>query len=331
MSATAFSGPVVSYREDALASLATPPVGIPANQNSDNGPSYFHMGTALLDPRPQYTYFPGQAGSPVGFTSAGAAVNSAKTLGWMNATFQVSDYAPGTASTTSIASAASIASLTTVALVTASAGNITIGSSCTNATTGAAVTGLWLIDSAPSSIAAGTTASSSNAFAIWDPANPPIARCVSLTSGAGDLSGVNFTVKGYDAYGYPITQTLAGATTSSTVYTGKAFKWVSSVTASATASTAISIGVADRYGLPFYSSSIGYIYAFWNNQLVATSTTATTFTAGVTATTAGATDVRGTINLGGMAAADGAKKLQMWQFISPVNLSATGLFGVTPA
>ena len=326
MSATGFTGPIVTYREDAYASLATPPVGIPANQNPDAGPSLFHMGTALLDPRPQYTYFAGDSQNPMGFTSAGVAINTAPVLGWLNAVFQVSDYAPGTASTNSIASAASITASTTVTLITASAGNITVGSSATNATTGASVTGLWLIDNVPNNITSG-----SGTFGLWDPANPPIARVVSLTSGAGDLSGVNFTVKGYDAYGYPITQTLAGATTSSTVYTGKAFKWVSSVTASATASTAVSVGVADRYGLPFYSSAIGYIYAYWNNQLVATSTTATTFTAGVTATTAGATDVRGTINLGGMAAADGTKKLQMWQFIAPANLSTSGLFGVTPA
>jgi hypothetical protein len=141
---------------------------------------------------------------------------------------------------------------------------------------------------------------------------------------------VNFTVKGYDAYGYPLTQTLAGATTSSTVYTGKAFKWVSSVSASTTSSTAISVGVSDIFGLPFFASAIGYVYAYWNSKLVATSTTATTFTAGVTATTAGATDVRGTINLGGMAASDGTKKLQMWQWVSPVNLTTAGLFGTQP-
>ena len=325
MSATAFSGPVVTFREDALASLATPPVGIPANQNPDAGPSLFHMGTALLDPRPQYTYFAGDLANPMGFNSAGVAINTAPVLGWLNATFQVSDYAPGTASTFSIGSGASITASTTIALTASSTANITVGATATNATTGAVVTGLWLIDTAPNNITYGT-----NTFGIWDPANPPIGRCLSLTSGAGDLSGVTFTVSGYDAYGYPITQAVTGPTTSSTVYTGKAFKWVSGVSSSATASTAISVGVSDRYGLAFYASSIGYIYAFWNDKLVAGSTTATTFTAGVTATATTSSDVRGTINLGGMYAADGVKKLQMWQWVSPANLSTTGLFGVTP-
>jgi len=81
MSATGFTGPIIVCRENPLVDLGTP-VNVSANQNPDSGPSMFHMGSALLDPRVPYTYYAGDAQNPLGFTSAGVAITTAPVLGW---------------------------------------------------------------------------------------------------------------------------------------------------------------------------------------------------------------------------------------------------------
>jgi hypothetical protein len=313
MSETAFSGPLVIFPDGGILPNSS------VNQNPDQAPSLILQSVALLDPRAAYTYYPG-ATNNIG--------NTKPALGWLNATFQVADYAPGTVSTTSLVSGASISATTSVALITTSAGNITVGDSTTNPQTGAVVTGLWRIDNKPNFISFGQ----SGAVGIWDPANPAIGRGVSITS-TGDVSGLTFTVSGYDAYGNPISQTLTGGTTSTSVITGKTFKWVASVVASSTSSATVSVGVSDVYGFPMFASAVGYLDLYFNNASLSANTTASaTFVAGTTLTTAGATDVRGTVNITNISASNGTRKMQLWQAVAPANIStATGLFGVTPA
>ena len=284
--------------------------------------------TGLLDPRPAYTFYPGAAEGPIGFSSAGVALAAAPALGWLNARFQVADYAPGTASTTSL-DASSAITTTSFTLTATSAGNITTGSSCVNPQTGATVTGLWLIDSAPTYVTFGE----SGALAIWDPAYPAIGRAVSVSNTAtSSLATYSFTINGYDAYGNPISQTITGLTTSSTIYTSKTYKWVSSVTATPATTSTVSIGVADIYGLPMYAGAVAYTDLYWNNTARTSFTATATFSAGTTLTTAGAGDVRGTINLTGNTASNGTVRMQLWQSVNPNNISTvTGLFGVTPA
>jgi len=326
MTATAFTGPIVTCREDALSSINTP-VNIPQNQNPDSGPSLFHMATALLDPRVQYTYDIGQAQNPQGFSSAGVAIQGAPTVGWLSATFQVADYTPGTASTTSLAAInTAITASTVVTLTTSSVQGVTTASTCTNAINGSLVTGLWQIDSTPAPYTFGT-----GTYGVWDPANPPIGRCVAISSATGNnLSANTFTISGYDAYGYPITQVMAGPN-AATTYSTKAFKWVSGITVAATAATnTFSIGFSDTYGLPLFAQQVGYIRAFWANTNVETSA-ATTFTAGSTTISTTSSDVRGTIGIAGVTISNGARKLQMWQSVAPSNLTlASGLFGTFP-
>lgn len=327
MSTTAFTGPIVVCKDNPLVGMASPPVGQPANTNPDEGPSMFNMAIALLDPRPQYTYEAGQGQNPLGFDSAGNAILTAPTLGWLSATFQVADYAPGTAATFSLAPIGSAITASTAITLTATAQNgVTPNTTMTNAVSGATVTGLWRIDGNPAAYTFGT-----GTYGVWDPTNPPIGRCINIASATGNvLTATTFTITGYDAYGYPITQIIAGPGSGATVTTGKAFKWIASITANATTATnTFSIGVSDTYGLPFYASSIGYVRAFWENK-TADGTTATTFTAGSAAITAGAPDVRGTIGLAGVTISNGARKLQMWQSIAPANLTAGSLFGTTP-
>ena len=328
MSITAFTGPLVVTRENPLDSVAGAPVSIPAYQNPDSGPSLFLHGTALLEPRPYYTYFMGEAQGIVSINSAGTAVNALPVVGWLNARFQVADYAPGSASTTVLAPSAAVAS-TTITLTASSLVNntysVTTNSSCVNLVTGAVTTGLWLIDSAP-----GITYSNAQvkSVGLWDVTVPPIGRAVSLYSSA-NVSATTFYVSGFDPYGSAITASVAGPNAGTTT-TLKTFKWVSGVTASATTTSAVSVGVSDTYGLPFYSTAVGYLDLWWNNTNIATSATVlTSFVAGSTATTLGASDVRGTITMN--VASDGVKKMQLWQSVSTANVTSTaGLFGQQP-
>ena len=324
MSVTALSGPVITFQDGGLLNSSS------VAQNPDQGTSLFLQSVGLLDPRTNYTYLPGQANGLIGLDSSGVAVTSAPAFGWLNARFLVADYAPGTASTTSLAAAQSLA--TTLSLVTASTSAVTVNSGpgvVTNAAGSTASTGSLLIDNKPGWV----YPSQAKSIGIWDPANPPVGRAVTIYTNAS-ASTINFTVTGYDAYGYPITQVLAASTTTGSVSTGKAFKWVTSVTLSTTSggvATSVSVGVSDKYGLPMFASAAGYV-DLWFNNAPSITTTSTAFVAGSTATTTSSTDVRGTYNIAtGLGTSDGGKILQIWQSVSVANIqSATGLFGVTP-
>ena len=326
MSTSAFTGPIIVSRDNPY-SGTTNPVGQAVGTNPDEGPSMFHMAMALLDPRPVYTYEQGQAQYPQGFNASGVAISGGPTLGWLSATFQVADYTPGTAATFSLASIGTAITASTTVTLTATAQNgVTPGSTCTNAATGATVTGLWQIDNIPSGYTFGT-----GTYGVWDPANPPIGRCISIaTATSNTMSATTFTITGYDAYGYPITQVMQGPGGGATTFSSKAFKWVSGITVGTTAATnTFSIGVSDTYGFPLYSQAIGYIRAFWANSNVKTSA-ATTFTAGSAAILTTSSDVRGTIGLAGLTASNGVRKLQMWQSVAPSNLTVGSLFGTSP-
>jgi hypothetical protein len=83
-----------------------------------------------------------------------------------------------------------------------------------------------------------------------------VPRVVSLTS-ANDLSGVQFTVTGHDAYNQRMAQTLNGPA-ANTVSTQKAFKSVSSITTNG-AATAVSAGAGSALGLPYAVTDAGYV------------------------------------------------------------------------
>lgn len=158
-----------------------------------------------------------------------------------------------------------------------------------------------------------------------------VPRAVSLTS-AANLSAITFTVAGYDLYGQPMTQTITGPNIA-TVTTTKAFYRVTSVTASATVGSNISVGTSDRLGLPVAVPDGGYIVqAGWNG---ATAKDAGTFTAAVTTSpaTAATGDVRGTYTPS--SATDGTKRLVFTVALSSAqvgpNATRVAAYGVTQA
>ena len=117
-------------------------------------------------------------------------------------------------------------------------------------------------------------------------------RCISLTS-TSVLSGINFTVVGFDMFGRKQTQTLAGPN-NNTVNTKKAFASVLSVTPNGTNAGTVSIGTSDSYGMPWRVTDAGLmIRTGWAGAIADDSGTYTVAddTTPATATTG---DTRGT-------------------------------------
>lgn len=125
MSITANSGPYISFGQS--------PYGL--DYNPDLGPSLFWGGVGRLDPRINFTYVPGQAS---GSLTAGFATSDTMTI----------NYAPYTLGAAAIATVATVTSGTALALVSSNSTStgVSVNASCTNQSTGQAVTGLLLID-----------------------------------------------------------------------------------------------------------------------------------------------------------------------------------------
>jgi hypothetical protein len=312
MAKSTISGPLIVYGNE-----ATPP-GMPArsaNQNPDAGPSMFYAGTSILDPRPAYTFYPGQT------------PDSPTVLGWLSTDIMAVDFAPLAAATANIAALQGNTINVPLTLVSVSAGDITVGDTFRNYVTGATVTALR-IGPKPTGISAGA----SSLADIWSPATVT-SRAVSITSGTTTLAGITYTVVGFDIYGQPQTEAITGPGAGLTVNGKKTWKWISSVTPSATNAATVSIGTADIFGFPVKVDSFPYVTVYWNNvvQLTATITAADATTPATTTTG----DVRGTFTPG--SASNGT--IRMVAFITlPVTSIATtstaalitGMYGVTP-
>jgi hypothetical protein len=175
MAVSAFTGPVVSFGQAS---------------SSDNNPqaasSLFWAGTALLDPRSQFTYQPGSD------VTAGA-------YGWAgDSTSIISLYAvPATKSATLIAAAAHTVNGTAMVLASAAATGINVGVSVVRIDTGVNVTGLLEID-------------------------PLVASCTaSVTSGSNILTVTAMgTGTGYHPVGLTPNMVLTDATHASAIPTG---------------------------------------------------------------------------------------------------------------
>lgn len=299
MSITAFSGPVVTFPETLLP-------GTPAGANPEAGPSCFAHGIAMLDTRYQFSYVPGQ--------------NFGKqTSGWNATRSEVINQVPATATVNNIATAQTATANTALTLVSGNTTGVTVSTSIVRADTGATVTGLLALDSAMTTVSFG----SAGTIKLWDPTKA-ISRNIKVTPNGDDSSGT-YTVRGYDVYGFPMSETITGGNATATSG-AKAFKYVASVTPAGTVnSTGVTIGTGEVVGLPLRTESWGSVDVMFNNAKI---TATTGFTAAVTTTaTATSGDVRGTYAL--QTASNGVLRLQA--FITPTvaNLATTaGLFGV---
>ena len=194
MSISAWAGPLVSFGQSPYA----------ADYNPEAGPSLLYSGAGILDPRPYYTYIPGQnfgAFTP-GF------------LGFDNVT--TINAVPYTASNVAIVASANPSSAT-LSLVTANSATtgVSIVPSVTNASTGAVDTnggaGLVMLDGFTSftgSISGSTLTVTANSTA------PICIGMTLLTAGGSGTLPAGLTVIGYGTgTGYTGTYVLSGTAT----------------------------------------------------------------------------------------------------------------------
>ena len=301
MTLSAFTGPVIGFLDNPLSTGA-------ANTDPDQwAPSLFISGNGILDPRPPFTYANGG-----GFGQ--------KAYGFSGAQVFVLDQAPSALAANNIAASQVPVAATPVTLVSVTGAGITVPTSIIRADTGTLAANLLAIDVAQTPLTIGQSAT----IALWDPAKM-IARNVRITS-AGNDSTATFVVRGYDVYGYPMTETITGANIG--IASGrKAFKYIASVTPAATLSgAAITIGTGDVFGLSLRADQFAYAEICYNNNWI---TANTGFLPADTAVATALTgDVRGTYAV--QSASDGTKRLQIIMTISAANLnSILGQFGRT--
>lgn len=385
MTISANAGPLVIFGQ-----AAVPPgsgLGVAQDYNSHAGPSLFFSGNGILDPRYPFSYQPGNPNT--------------KAYGWLGVTgVPILDTVPATKAVGAIAAAANVVAATPMTLVSTSGAGILVGQSVTNAATGANVTGLLAIGTAGgavpfpttgwtftvtsanatvgatytnngvtftvlSTIASGTTLTTSvsaggsptNAASntltkvtgtgdstitfsasvptgsgnnIWDPTKM-LARVVAITAAAAASGTVVFTIKGYDVYGYPMSEAITAAANTQTLGK-KAWKYIASVTPATTDAQNYSIDTTDTIGFSLRADFFSYLAMFYGSPATPANNAITAATGFVTAdTTTPATtttgDVRGTYAL--QSASDGTKRLTIFITPSVANIgSIVGLTGV---
>lgn len=305
MTVSAISGPFVAFGQAAQQSG----LGQAGDYNPHAGPSSFYQGTAILDPRVPFTYQPG--GKSTGY------------YGWLGTQdCPVLDITPATKAVAAIAAAANVVASTPMTLVAASGAGIVISQSVVNAATGQTVTGLRAIGQAMGSVAFGQ----SGGLQIWDPTTAT-ARAVGITAAAGASGTVVFTVRGYDIYGYPMSEAITAAANTQTLGK-KAFKYIASVTPSATDAQNYSVDTTDIFGFGLRADTFGYTQIFFNAIGIAAASTGFVGADATSPATTTTGDVRGTYAV--QSASDGTKRLTVFIRPSVANVGTTaGLVGVT--
>ena len=186
-------------------------------------------------------------------------------------------------------------------------------------------------------IAAGCTA-------LWDPTQAT-ARCLRIiSSSASDTNAFTITVRGWDVYGIPMTETIALNGTTA-VYGKKAWKYVNTIqfnhAGGGTTTGTITLGTGDVFGIPLKSDFFEYMSIYWNGALQTANTgwLVADSTIPATATTG---DTRGTIQLGVNGGGTGYTtspngsirlavfmSMPAYNALNANNLNYTTMFGVT--
>jgi hypothetical protein len=223
-------------------------------------------------------------------------------------------------------------------------GTTVVGASVIGFITGTGGAGTYLLSVSTTTVASGTitlqtqgpntcvigfgpqsTAGVPGGNCLWNP-QALLGRCVAITA-AGSASGtVTFTVRGYDIYGYPMSETIA-STASTQTLGKKAFKYIKSVTPSATDAINYSVDTVDVFGFPIRSDFFGDVLINYSASLSPAVITANTgYLASVqTVPTATTGDVRGTFVA---ASSTNANRIIFRQTPMPYNTTSdVGLYG----
>lgn len=162
-----------------------------------------------------------------------------------------------------------------------------------------------------------------------------IARKVAITATV-NASTATATITGTDFYGATIVCTMP-LPNNSTTYSPVAFKTITAISQSLSATAAVSYGTSDIYGTQFRLSDAGRFISITADGITCIATTAPT--AGLAATgtaTATTADVRGTVLFPSTALADGSKYLTMTYLVPGWGLTSTQsdnketTYGATP-
>lgn len=149
----------------------------------------------------------------------------------------------------------------------------------------------------PNSFPAGGPAQNAGAIMLDVPRNI-------IYTGLVNSTAVNFTVWGWDQYEQPMVETVLTTAGANTTTLNKAFKWISAMYVDAGTTADVSIGVGNKFGLPYYLENANDIFAQKFNGAL----DAGTITVGDPLPATGTTgDVRGTYTPA--ANADSVKRL----------------------
>lgn len=161
-------------------------------------------------------------------------------------------------------------------------------------------------------VAADQTLDNADAVLVSPIVELDVARNVTITGVVG-TTAVDFQIYGYDEYGIEVGETITGPAGATTVSTSKTFKAITRCFTAGDTTADISIGFGDVFGLPLRANYFDtLINCYWNEVAI----TSADFTAadGTSPATATTGDVRGTIAV--PSAADGNKRLVVYQFVN---------------
>lgn len=310
MTIKANSGPSVTF------GITMTSTGQVSQYNEDRAPDGSDLGYGLMDPRPFYRYQPGNT-------------NESFNIFFDNQAYV--DYQPSALSSNGLVSNGSSGLGGTTLTLTATGAAVT--SVSLNPPEGGAAVTVYCIDSSSASVAYGQ----SGQVKAWNPRGGT-GRTLTIYM-SSNLDAGTFSVAGRDMYGYKMTETLAAGST--TIAGKKAFKYISSITASTTlTSTGFMIGYTDTYGFPAvytYTGSQNSVYLSTSNTGAASAIALSSGNSVVASTAATQTsttpDVRGTYT--SSVAATGAVRLQMrqlfdaYQMAQITNTDNSAIFGAT--
>ena len=275
MAVTALSGPCITFGVAASSN--------PMDYNSQRGPSLTDAADGFLDPRVGFGYLPGAAPTyqVLGFYNNYGSIDVVLSSASSNAFAISSNTQPVAGTAVTLVPSTAKDTKTTTIIAPESGQTVTV--ICLGSTQDVLSYG------------------SDGTCCFWNPAGI-VGRGISITtSSSGD--GGTWTVAGRDIYRQKMTETIA--TSSVTFTTQKAFKYISSITASTTiTSTGVSIGLSDRIGMPLFTPHNGQQLVAINIVSLANSS-ATQYTIALTSanfvpastaavTTSTGADVRGT-------------------------------------
>jgi hypothetical protein len=285
--------------------------GAGSSVSPDAATSLCYGGGGFLDPR--------MAANKYNALGNGAM---AAVVGWISdGVVCTLDYTPPAASTTNIAAAANVTSGTAMTLVSSSGAGVTVTSSAqTTMPFGTVIpAGTLAMGTAMGYLSVGIR----DITAFYDPTKAW--SCVIQITGSASSTGGNFLIKGWDIYGQPMSEVIAGPAGATSQNGKKAWKYIASVTPQFTDAHNYSVGTTLVTGLNMAADAAGYVDIWANGSGYTTnpSITAADTTNPATTTTG---DVRGTTTLTAVRSLLFIEPSAARLTTSPI---AQGMFGIT--